>query len=88
MYACCDVGSDTVDQYLPNICYETELIRSGELEGYQLSYGFGKYVAGLLLEYLNPVNLPLLLLGQSNLPAALMLSLYLKYVLICLFALL
>lgn len=88
MYAYCDVGADTVDQYLPNICYETELIRSGELEGYQLSYGFGKHVAGLLLEYLNPVNLPLLLLGQSDLPAALMLSLYLKYVLICLFALL
>lgn len=88
MYAYSDVGADTIDQYLPNMCYDTEKIRSGVYGEYDLSYGLGSYTGGYLLKYLNPVNLPILLLGQEQLPTALMISLYLKYALICLFALL
>lgn len=88
MYAYTDVGADTVDQYLPVMVYETNRLREGIFHGYDLQYGPGRYTGGYLLKYLNPVNLPILLLGENHLPIALLISLYLKYVFIALLALL
>lgn len=87
MYAYQDVGADTIDQYLPMMAYETDFLKQCLTGEYDLGYGLGKFTGGYLFKYLNPVNLPLLLLGENHLPAALMISLYLKYVGICFFAL-
>ena len=87
MYAYTDVGADTVDQYLPVMVYETNRLREGILQGYDLGYGPGRYTGGYLLKYLNPVNLPVLLLGEARLHIALLISLYLKYAAIAALAL-
>lgn len=87
LYAYTDVGADTVDQYLPMTVFEVEALRSGTSEQYSLQYGLGRFLSGTLLKYLNPVNLPLLLCGEEYLNVGLLLSLYVKYVVICLFAL-
>ena len=88
LYAYTDVGADTIDQYLPMTVFEVDSLREGMSETYSLQYGLGKYNGGYLLKYLNPVNLPLLLCGGEQINGALMVSMYLKYVIICLFALL
>lgn len=88
MYAYADIGADTIDQYLPMTVFEVNALLAGNDGTYSLQFGLGKYCDGLLAKYLNPVELPLLLFGEENLHIGLMVSLYLKYALICLFALL
>ena len=88
LYAYEDIGCDTVHQYLPVTHYELGLLESGEAGGYRMDLGFGGYVSGLWVKYLNPANLPLLLFGQAGLQAGILAATYGKYVLICLFALL
>ena len=87
MYAYADVGADTIDQYLPMTVFEVNSIKEGTDGTYSLQFGLGKYCDGLLSKYLNPAELPLLLFGEENLHIGLLVSLYLKYALICLFAL-
>lgn len=88
MYAYSDIGADTVEQYLPVMIYETRAVRDGNSTGYDLSYGLGDDHGSSLLKYLNPVELPILLLGENHLAAGLMISAYLKYCVISVFAML
>lgn len=88
MYAYSDIGADTIDQYLPVMVYETEMIRDGNASGYDLRYGLGDYQSSQLYKYLNPVDLPILLLGEANLAAGILISAYLKYCAISILALL
>lgn len=88
MYAYQDIGSDTIHQYLPNYTVETDRLRQGDADGYSLQFGLGRYVSGLLTKYLNPSQLLLLVFGSQNLHIGLLVSTYIKYVLICFFALL
>lgn len=88
MYAYEDIGSDTIHQYLPNYTVELDLLRQGNPEGYNLQFGLGRYVSGLLTKYLNPSQLMLLAFGSNNLHIGLIAATYVKYVLICFFALL
>lgn len=87
LYAYTDVGADTIDQYLPMTVFEVDALREGTTEQYSLQYGLGRFLGGTLMKYLNPVNLPLLLCAEEYLNVGLMISLYLKYAVICLFAL-
>ncbi len=80
-----DIGSDTVTTYLPQLQYELRSLREHVGAEYSMTWGLGKYVNNFYLKYLNPVNWPILILGESNLGAALLLSMYMKYILIGIF---
>lgn len=88
LYAYYDVGADTIDQYLPVTVYEVDALREGRDGTYDLGFGLGRYCSGLLAKYLNPENIPFLLFGEGQLHVAVLLSTYLKYVMICVFSLL
>ena len=88
LYIYKDIGSDTYRNYLPNIIFDLRSIASGFSGEYSLQRGLGEFYGGNLYKYLNPVNLPFLILGEEHLHLALMCSLYLKYALICIFAVL
>jgi len=86
MYAYLDTGRDTVDQYIPREVYEIRNFLTGELDQYLLLFGLGSNYVFPWYKYFNPVNLPLLLIGRSNLGVALIISTYLKYLFIGIFA--
>ena len=85
-YAYSDTGCDTVDQYIPMTSYDSRSFLSGETDRYSLTFGLGKNNDFQWYKYLNPVNLPLLLLGTTHIRIAFLLSTYLKYLLIGLFS--
>ena len=86
LYAYLDVGRDTVDQYIPRGIYEIENFWDEELNQYLLQFGLGSNYVFPWYKYFIPVNLPLLLIGRNNLGAALVISAYLKYLFIGIFA--
>ncbi|MBQ7245386.1 MAG: YfhO family protein [Firmicutes bacterium] len=86
LYAYLDSGRDTVDQYIPRELYEINNFWNGATNQYSLLFGLGADYVFPWYKYFNPVNLPLLLIGRTNLAAALIISTYLKYLFIGLFA--
>ncbi|MBO4687296.1 MAG: YfhO family protein [Clostridiales bacterium] len=84
-YAYSDTGCDTIDQYIPMTAYDVGSFWQGETDQYSLTFGLGKNNPFQWYKYLNPVNLPLLLLGTTNLRVAFIISTYLKYLLIGIF---
>ena len=83
-----DIGADTTEQYLPVFAFETNALKQGEDGQYNLQFGLGKYIQGLFWKYINPINLPLLLFGEEYLHIGILAATYVRYALICLFALL
>ena len=73
-----DIGGDTLRQYIPQIVYDLNRLHKGLFSGYDLTIGFGRYYVTLLYKYLNPVNWPLLFFGLNHLGKALVLSAWLK----------
>lgn len=88
LYAYSDIGSDTIKSYLPKIVFDIKNIFQGKFNVYTLQQGLGEYYDSYLYKYLNVVNLPLLLLGEEHIRWALLAATYLKYAVICFFALL
>lgn len=80
-----DIGADTLRQYIPQIIYDLRRIWSGSFSGFDLTRGFGTYYVNLLYKYLNPVNLPILLLGEAHIGQGLVLATYLKYLVMATF---
>lgn len=84
-YIYTDIGADTLRQYIPQIIYDLRRIWSGSFSGFDLTRGFGTYYVNLLYKYLNPVNLPILLLGETHIGQGLVLATYLKYIVMAVF---
>lgn len=82
MYAYSDIGLDTIEQYLPITVYEINAFRDAVTGVFDLNYGFGAFVDSLVYKYLIPFNLPLLICGTEYLHIGLLLSMYVKYVMI------
>ena len=87
LYAYSDIGADTINQYLPVNIYEINSIFRGSAGSYDLQLGLGAYNTGSIIKNLNPGNLPVTLFGEELLHVGLLVSMYLKYVLICVAAL-
>lgn len=85
MYVYTDIGSDTINTYLPNIIYDLRSFASGTTDLYVLDRGLGEYAPSLLYKYLNGVNLPLLILGERRLYWGILFATYLKYCVISTF---
>lgn len=84
-YIYTDIGADTLRQYIPQIIYDLRRIWSGSFSGFDLTRGFGTFYVNLLYKYLNPVNLPILLLGELHIGKGLVLATYLKYIVMATF---
>ena len=80
-----DTGRDTVDQYIPMTAYDSRSFWEGENGQYSLMFGLGKSNDFQWGKYFNPVNLPLIILGTTNLRVALLISTYLKFLFIGIF---
>ena len=85
-YAYLDTARDTVDQYIPREIYEIRNYWNGVTNQYSLQFGLGANYVFPWYKYFNPVNLPLIILGQQNLRVALIISLYIKYIFTGLFS--
>lgn len=86
IYAYTDIGADTVNAYLPNIIYDLRKIAAFDFNTYDLTRGLGDFSGTPLIKYLHPLNLPLLIFGEKNIKWGLIVSTYLRYLWMAIFA--
>lgn len=85
VFAYLDVGSDTINQYIPSFLFDADHIRRGTSFVYELQSGLGEFYGSRLYQYLLPGNLPLLFITESNVAAVLLMTAYLKYLILGVF---
>lgn len=84
-YLYLDVGADTMDINYPLYCLFSEVVHGGGYEAYFLNTGLGMDMSSYLYQYLNPLNLLVILLPQKWIPWGILLASYLKLLLTGLF---
>lgn len=86
-YACfyTDIGGDTFHINYPLYCLFSEVFHGKGFDSYFLNVGLGMDMSSYVYQYLNPVNLFVVLLPESLLPWSVLLASYLKLVIIGIF---
>lgn len=80
-----DMGADTFDINYPLYVLFSNVFQSGEYSDYFLNVGLGMDMSSYVYQYLNPLNLLVVLLPQRLLPWAVLFATYLKLMIISMF---
>lgn len=80
-YLYLDVGADTFDINYPLYRLFSDALHSGEYEDYFLNVGLGMDMSSYFYQYLNPLNLLVLVLPERLIPWGILLASYLKLLL-------
>lgn len=86
-YSCfyTDIGGDTFHINYPLYCLFSEVFQGKDFDSYFLNVGLGMDMSSYVYQYLNPVNLFVVLLPESLLPWSILLASYIKLVVIGIF---
>ena len=85
VYIYTDIGSDTLNSNYPNYVFFSNLIRSGHISQYYLSHGLGKDVFSSLIQYVNPLNLIVILFPERLIYLGILIAAFIKLNLISFF---
>ncbi len=86
MYAYSDIGRDTLATYLPRYIFDGNWIRNGNASSYTLQNGLGAYVMNPVYKYIFPFNFFFVLSNEDNIGSILLLSLFIKIIIIAIFS--
>lgn len=84
-YVYVDMGGDTFDINYPLYYLFSNVFHGGGYENYFLNVGLGMDMSSYLFQYLNPLNLLVVMLPASLIPWGVLLATYLKLILISMF---
>lgn len=80
-----DVGADTFDINYPLYCLFADVFQGGGYHDYFMNVGLGMDMSSYVFQYLNPLNLLVVMLPQRLLPWSILLATYLKLLLLSFF---
>mgnify|MGYP000757119174 FL=1 len=83
IYAYYDIGRDTLATYIPRYFFDSDWIRQGKTSQYCLQNGLGVYTYNPVYKYIFPYNFLLMFCNNSNLNIVLLVSLFIKIMIIC-----
>ena len=85
-YMYLDIGNDTISTYYPKYVYFSNLLRSGDFSVYHLDFGLGRDIFSAFVQYLNPLDLALILMPEKWIAYGLIVVTFLKINIISLFS--
>lgn len=86
IYAYSDIGRDTLATYIPRYIFDGEWIRSGGASSYTLQDGLGAYIRNPVYKYIFPFNFFFIMADKENIGVILLLSLFIKILIIAVFS--
>lgn len=86
IYAYSDIGRDTLATYLPRYLFDGDWLRNGGTSSYTLQDGLGAYIRNPVYKYIFPFNFFFVMSNGENIGGILMLSLFIKIMIIAVFS--
>lgn len=86
IYAYSDIGRDTLATYLPRYLFDGDWIRNGGASSYTLQDGLGAYIRNPVYKYIFPFNFFFVMSNGENIGSILLLSLFIKSMIIAVFS--
>lgn len=86
IYAYYDIGRDTIATYIPRFIFDGKWIKLGNGTQYSLQNGLGSYIYNPLYKYIFPYNFMMIFSEIDNLNVILLISLFIKIIIIAIFS--